>query len=63
MDLLSGEGHECQPTPITFDEKAPEVPSSDFTLYFLGYDHGENLSAEEKENSRFTREGMNLGST
>ncbi|KAH8922417.1 glyoxalase I [Atractiella rhizophila] len=30
----------------------------DFTLYFLGYDNGEGLSAEEKATRRFSREGI-----
>jgi hypothetical protein len=35
---------------------APEAPMSDFTLYFLGYDHGDNLSPEE---NNVNREGNN----
>jgi len=35
-----------------------EAPNKDFTLYFLGYDHGDNLSAEEKKDTRFSREGI-----
>ncbi|KAL0956964.1 hypothetical protein HGRIS_003064 [Hohenbuehelia grisea] len=32
---------------------------SDFSLYFLGYNHeGRDLSDEEKERSRFSREGV-----
>jgi hypothetical protein len=38
----------------------PEAPGGDFTLYFLAYDHGDNLSPEQKKNSRFSREGINL---
>lgn len=35
-----------------------EMISSDFTLYFLAYDHsGEALPLEEKKASRFQREG------
>ena len=38
--------------------KSPEKRMSDFTLYFLGFDHDNGtLSAEEKEQSRFSREG------
>ncbi|KIY64944.1 glyoxalase I [Cylindrobasidium torrendii FP15055 ss-10] len=36
-----------------------EKNMGDFTLYFLGYDHDNgSLSAEEKEKTRFTREGV-----
>jgi len=36
-----------------------EKKFTDFTLYFLGYDHDNGaLTAEQKEQSRFTREGV-----
>jgi len=36
-----------------------EQTFADFTLYFLGYDHDNGaLTAEQKEKSRFTREGV-----
>jgi lactoylglutathione lyase len=38
-----------------------ELPQSSFTLYFLGYSHGDTeLSSEEKAASRFSREGLLL---
>jgi hypothetical protein len=56
MDLLSGEDYKRH-RRLSGSSQAPEVPNDDFTLYFLGYDHGGNLSPEEKKLSRFTREG------
>ncbi|KAF9050456.1 Glyoxalase/Bleomycin resistance protein/Dihydroxybiphenyl dioxygenase [Panaeolus papilionaceus] len=36
-----------------------EAKFSDFTLYFLAFNHsGKDLTAEEKEQSRFSREGV-----
>jgi lactoylglutathione lyase len=36
-----------------------ELPQSNFTLYFLGYDHSDGAhTAEEKAASRFSREGV-----
>ena len=34
-----------------------EMKNTDFTLYFLAFDHGDGLSPEEKKNTRFSREG------
>jgi len=39
-------------------ELIDELPSTDFTLYFLAFDNGSSLTAEEKAKNRFAREGV-----
>ncbi|TFK74206.1 glyoxalase I [Pluteus cervinus] len=46
-------------TEVLGMELLSEKPFSDFTLYFLAFNHdGRELTAEEKEHSRFSREGV-----
>ncbi|KAG2016403.1 glyoxalase I, variant 3 [Coprinopsis cinerea AmutBmut pab1-1] len=60
MDLLSGE---CPPDKISLMishlTRVTVKKFDDFTLYFLAFNHeGRDLSPEEKEASRFAREGQ-----
>lgn len=58
MDLLSGEqrSHVIHHRQTLF-YCLTEQRFADFSLYFLGYDHSSELTAEERAGSRFDREG------